>query len=116
MPTSRDTDPSASLSRLEADVLDFCRNRGWLADEDPKSLAISVAIEAAEIMEIFQWKRRSDSLTPQERQALSLECADVFWYLLRLCAAEGIDLAHALREKIEINTIRFAETSEVRGG
>lgn len=75
---------------------------------------MSVAIEAAEIMEVFQWKPRSDTLCQQERDALSLECADVLWYLLRLCASQDIDLAAALREKMQINETRFPEKTEER--
>lgn len=68
---------------------------------------MSVAVEAAGIMEVFQWKRPHDSLTAEEHEALALECADVFWYLLRLCAAQDVDLASALHKKIWINEARF---------
>lgn len=98
------------IADLQRDVLDFCRRRGWT--DECKSLAMSVAIEAAEIMEIFQWKAAGEPLRAPERDALALECADVLWYLLRLCAAQGIPLAEALRDKIRINEGRFPERAE----
>ena len=94
-----------ALKDLQRLVVDFSGARGW--NNDSKNLAASVAIEAAEVMELFQWKATGEPLSAEERQALALECADVCWYLLRLCAAQGIDLAAALRTKAEINARRF---------
>ena len=94
-----------ALGDLQRLVVDFSLARGW--NNDSKNLAASVAIEAAEVMEIFQWKATAEPLSAVERQALALECADVCWYLMRLCAAQGIDLAAALRAKAEINARRF---------
>lgn len=109
IPTAQHREPNANLLNLQEAVCDFCRRRGWTPDDDAKSLAMSIAIESAEIMEVFQWKRRNDPLTPREHEDLSLECADVLWYLLRLCAAQDIDLVASLRKKIQINQTRFPE-------
>lgn len=94
-----------TLQDLEQLVTTFSRRRGWI--NDPKNLAMSVAIEAAELMEIYQWKSTGEGLTESERTALALECADVLWYLLRLCKSESIDLAVALQQKHAINEERF---------
>lgn len=95
----------STLPELEQLVGAFTRHRGWT--NDSKNLAMSVAIEAAELMEIYQWKATSEALTESERAALALECADVLWYLLRLCESESIDLAAALKQKHTINETRF---------
>lgn len=101
------------ISELTRLVVTFSRQRAW--NHDSKNLAMSVAIEAAEIMELFQWTDTEEPLAASDRQALALECADVLWYLLRLCAEEGLDLAAALRAKMEINARRFPPDADADG-
>lgn len=101
-----------TVAVLQQAVVAFSRRRLW--DGDPKNLAMSIAVEAAEILEVYQWKATAAPLPAQERADVALECADVLWYLLRLCEAEGIDLAAALRSKLEINAGRFPAVSEGR--
>lgn len=106
----QEADTVAGLQRL---VVDFAHRRGW--QNDPKNLAMSVAVEAAELMEIYQWKSTGEGLSRAEKEALSLECADVFWYLMRLCEAEGIDLGQALQTKAAINETRFPPKASAGG-
>ena len=81
----------------------FVGSMGWYASDSPRpqtlrNLAISLNLEAAEVMEHFQWK---DQL--EDRQALSDELADVALYLLQLASLAGIDLEQAILHKLEVN-------------
>ena len=82
------------------------RSKGWY-DEDsnrpqtPRNLAISLSVEAAEILEHFQFREEA-----KDKVELAGELADVALYLLQLAAITGIDLEKAILEKIEINKTR----------
>ena len=84
----------------------FVRSKGWYEPDSkrpqtPRSLAISLSLEASEILEHFQW--REDS---QDREELAGELADVTLYLLQLASITGIDLEQAVLKKLEINASR----------
>jgi NTP pyrophosphatase (non-canonical NTP hydrolase) len=84
----------------------FVRAKGWYeADskrpQTPRSLAISLSLEAAEILEHFQWREQM-----QDREELAGELADVTLYLLQLASVSGIDLEQAVLKKLEINANR----------
>jgi NTP pyrophosphatase (non-canonical NTP hydrolase) len=91
------------LKELEARMHDFVRARGWYAPDSPKpqtarNLAISLALEAAEVLEHFQWRPAA-----RDRDELAGELADVALYLLQLASISGIDLEAAILEKLEQN-------------
>jgi dCTP diphosphatase len=106
-----------SDSRMSRDTLDnlrerlrvFAADRDWEQFHTPKNLAMSVAIEAAEIMEHFQW------LTPEQganldiaaKREVAYEIADVLLYLVRLADVMEIDMLAAAREKIELNALKY---------
>jgi len=84
----------------------FVRSKGWYAagtkrPQTPKNISISLALEAAEIMEHFQW--REDA---KDKDELASELADVTLYLLQLAAVTGIDLEQAVLKKLEVNQSR----------
>ncbi len=84
----------------------FVQSKGWYDADSPKpqtarNLAASLAIEAAEVLEHFQW--REETAVPAE---LAAELADVALYLLQLASVSGIDLERAILEKLEINQQR----------
>ncbi|MFJ8510148.1 nucleotide pyrophosphohydrolase [Streptomyces avermitilis] len=89
----------------------FARQRDWEQFHTPKNLAMALAGEAGELLELFQWLTPEQSSTlstqPDGAQALRQELADVFAYLLRLADVTGIDLEEALAEKIELNRHRY---------
>ena len=109
------TDRDVCVAELKKIVRDFCAARGWDTDERPgqsaKSLAMSVAIEAAELMEIFQWcsTEQADCIKddPKEFAHLQEELSDVLWYLLRIYTLFDIDVTTALRDKAEKNARRY---------
>lgn len=96
----------------------FAEAREWEQFHTPKSLAMSVAIEAAELMEPFQWLTTDEAKLlgddPGAREELGREIADVAIYLLRLADVLGIDIGDAITAKIDENAVRFP-VDEVRG-
>jgi NTP pyrophosphatase (non-canonical NTP hydrolase) len=94
------------IQQLTDKMHDLVRSKGWY-DQDskrpqtPRNLAISLALEAAEILEHFQF--REDL---RDKQELAGELADVALYLLQLASITEIDLEQAILEKIEINKKR----------
>jgi NTP pyrophosphatase (non-canonical NTP hydrolase) len=99
------------LTDLAATLRTFAEERDWEKFHTPKNLAVSVAIEAAEILELVQWRTDNEVIayfqTDEGRAALSDELADVLIYLLRLADVTGIDLRRAAEAKIEVNRQRF---------
>lgn len=94
------------IKRLTEEMHRFVRSKGWYADESkrpqtPRNLAISLALESAEILEHFQWRE-----DVKDKEALKSELADVALYLLQLASIEKIDLEKAILEKLEINQTR----------
>ncbi len=89
----------------------FLEQRNWIQFHSPKNLSMSIAIEAAELMELFQWltieESRQAVQMPEFRQALTGELADIFIYLLSLANISGIDLKQAFLEKMQLNEQRF---------
>jgi dCTP diphosphatase len=92
-----------------AKVLEFRDERDWQQFHDPKSLAASISIEAAELLELFQWmtaeEARRHALENQER--VSEEIADVAIYLIELADVAGIELATAIEAKLAKNAVKY---------
>jgi len=81
----------------------FVQSKGWYEPNSPRpqtarNLAISLSLEAAEVMEHFQWNEGFD-----DRERLSEELADVTLYLLQIASISGIDLEQAVLAKLEQN-------------
>lgn len=94
------------LRDLESKMHDFVRSKGWYdADspkpQTPKNLAASLAIEAAEVLEHFQWQENV-----KDKEALAGELADVALYLLQLASIAEIDLEKAILDKLALNQQR----------
>ncbi len=99
------------LDELTAEVRAFAVARDWLQFHTPKNLVMAIAGEAGELAAEFQWLTAEQStgevLNIEQLNAIRLEMADVFIYLLRLSDALQVDLAGAVREKLSINDERF---------
>ncbi len=105
------TDRTTTVGQLRCQVEDFVAQRDWHRFHTPKNLAMSLAIEAAELMEHFQW------LTPEESRAVRQdparlaevadELADVFCYTLALCNELNLDLSTALATKLAKNAQKY---------
>lgn len=94
------------LDALTRAMHDFVESKGWYSEDSPKqqtqrNLAISLVLEASEVLEHFQW---SDE--PSRPAELADELADVMLYLLQLASCSGIDLGRAVLTKLEKNRTR----------
>ena len=97
-----------SLYELQKMLDEFIAKRNWQNYHRPKNLAMSVAIEAAELMEHFQWcDRDAKDFSKEEKEEIAEEMADVLHYLLRLASVMDIDLYEASKKKIAKNHKRF---------
>ena len=94
----------------------FAAERDWEQFHSPKNLAMALAVEAAELLEHFQWltEEQSRALDPARRENVREEIADVFLYVLRLCDQLGIELLAAAEHKIQVNARRYP-AEKVRG-
>ena len=92
-------------------VNDFVAERAWEPFHDAKNLSASIAIEAAELMEHFQWLR-SDQLDSVGKDVQAMaevreELADITAYLLSFASKMGIDVSSALEEKMRKNAVKY---------
>jgi len=91
------------LAELTVAMHRFVEARGWYAPNSPKpqsprNLASSLMIEAAEVLELFQWSEEAP-----ETESLASELADVALYLLQLASLSEIDLERAILDKLDTN-------------
>lgn len=104
-------DQERTVAQLKEQVHDFTQSRKWGKAHSPKNLAMSVAIEAAELMEIFQWVESEDAWDYVKDEAifehLGEEMADVIIYCLSLANQLDIDVAHIIEDKIEKNGQKY---------
>lgn len=88
----------------------FSDDRDWGKYHTPKNLSMAMAVEVAELMEIFQWQEGIESyasLPESKKTAVAHEVADVFIYLLRFCSVTGIDPLIAVSEKLVLNDAKY---------
>jgi NTP pyrophosphatase (non-canonical NTP hydrolase) len=99
-----------TLTRL---MHEFVASKGWYDEESPRpqtsrNLAISLVLEAAEVLEHFQWGE-----TSPDNAALAAELADVLLYLMQIASINGIDLGQAVQDKLAINHGRTWDNPEL---
>lgn len=87
-------------------IKQFCKERDWQQFHDPKNLAISLQLEAAEVLELFQWTKDNQA-KPERSEKISDELADVFYWLIMLANYYDIDLNEALNQKMDQNEIKY---------
>jgi NTP pyrophosphatase (non-canonical NTP hydrolase) len=104
-------DGEERLDALKRRVQDFCLARDWDQFHGAKDLAIGVATEAAELLEIFRFQTQAQCAQlladPQAREAIGDELADVLFFILRFAARFDFDLSAALERKIEKNARKY---------
>jgi NTP pyrophosphatase (non-canonical NTP hydrolase) len=105
-----------SLQELKTLINDFVAERDWAQFHTPKNLAMAMIVEAAELVEQFQWDtpQESQRLSSEKREAVSHELADTFVYLLRIAEVLDIDLIEAANQKIDLNAKKYP-ADKVRG-
>jgi NTP pyrophosphatase (non-canonical NTP hydrolase) len=105
------TDADTTLADLRRHVTDFVTARDWQQFHTPKNLSAAIAIEAAELLELFQWQTDGQAATAMEdaaeRAVVADELADVLIYALSLANALEVDLSAAILNKLARNKHRF---------
>ncbi|WP_419998525.1 nucleotide pyrophosphohydrolase [Streptomyces boninensis] len=105
-----------TVADLQKRLVAFAEARDWGQYHTPKNLAAALSVEAAELVEIFQWLTPEQSARvmakPESAHRVTDEVADVLAYLLQFCTAVGVDPLAALAAKIERNEERFPVTGE----
>ena len=97
------------IEHLQARLKQFAVERDWEQFHAPKNLAMALIVEAAELVEHFQWlnEAQSESLPEDKLQEVAFELADIFIYSLRLSERLGIDLLETVEKKIAINEQKY---------
>ncbi len=105
-----------TLESLRNQLREFACARDWEQFHSPKNLAMALIVEAAELVEHFQWltEAQSRALSPEQREPVAQELADVFLYLVRLADRLDIDLMDAAQRKLVINAHKYP-ADKVRG-
>lgn len=87
----------------------FAKDRDWDQFHSPKNLAMALSVEAAEIVELFQWmtEEQSKNLSPEKIEKLKEEIGDVMIYLTKLADKFGINPIDAAKEKLKINEKKY---------
>jgi dCTP diphosphatase len=111
-------DNVTTLAELRRLVADFVDRRDWQQFHSPKNLSMSLAIEAAELMEHFQWisaeESRRTAQRPEKLTAVGEELADVLAYALAMANQLGVDLSEAVVAKLAKNERKYP-AEEYRG-
>lgn len=105
------SDKTTTIQKLRDEHKIFIKERNWHKYQDPKSIAVSISIEANELLELFQW----DSVESGAKKVLDLkwrekiegELADVFIYLIDFANETGIDLSKVFEKKMKSNREKF---------
>ena len=107
---------TADLDALRDRLRAFALARDWGQFHSPKNLACALSVEAAELLEHFQWMTEAQSRSPDDAQRAEManEAADVLLYLIQLADQLGIDLMAAAERKIALNAAKYPVES-VRG-
>jgi dCTP diphosphatase len=105
------SDQNTTIAALKERVKKFVDDRGWAKYHNPKDVAVSITIEAAELVEIFQWVKDSeqDKITQDsaKMQKLKDELADVMIYCVSLANVLDIDIGQAVFQKIAKNEGKY---------
>lgn len=99
----------SDIHALKLRLREFADSRDWNQFHSPKNLAMALSVEAAEIVEHFQWltEEQSMNLSPDKLEEVSSELADTFIYLVRLADKLDIDLLAAAQAKVELNGKKY---------
>ncbi|MDE2293947.1 MAG: nucleotide pyrophosphohydrolase [Gammaproteobacteria bacterium] len=97
------------IAALTVALRQFAKDRDWDPFHTPKNLASALIVEAGELLEHFQWLDRgaTEDLSARQREAVAMEIADVFLYLIRLADKLEVDLIGVARRKLELNALKY---------
>ncbi len=100
----------SELNELQKRVVDFRDARDWKQFHNPKDLALSLVLEAAEVLEHFQWKnpKEIDEYIKTNKSDISEELADTFYWILLIAHDLDIDLTQAFNKKMKKNDKKYS--------
>ncbi|MFA4820085.1 MAG: nucleotide pyrophosphohydrolase [Candidatus Aenigmatarchaeota archaeon] len=105
------SDKNTTIEELKIIVKKFCEKRDWDQYHGAKDLSIGIITESSELLEHFRFKNENESEalfnSPEKKQKISEEVADVLYFLLRLAQKYDIDLSNELKKKVEDNERRY---------
>ena len=109
MTTNRSPEAPDALLELRNALRQFAADRDWDQFHSPKNLATALTVEAAELLEHFQWLRDGSAaeLPPEKLGQVREELADVLLYLIRLADKLDVDLVAAAHDKLEVNARKY---------
>jgi len=88
------------------EILSFRDERNWQQFHNPKDLAISITLEASELLECFQWSKE-DLCVDAKKEAMADELADIFIYAISFADAIGVDINTIIKKKLEKNGKKY---------
>lgn len=99
----------SQLQSLTERIVAFRNERDWQQFHNAKDLALSLSLEAGEVLELFQWQNGAaiDAVVRERKAALADELADVLYYTLLMAHDAGIDMEQALLAKLERNAGKY---------
>ncbi|MEJ2745066.1 MAG: nucleotide pyrophosphohydrolase [bacterium] len=104
-------DSTTTIDKIKKKIARFVNEREWEPFHSPKNLSMSITIEAAELMELFQWmdveEARSKSALPDLRRQIEEEIADIAIYILSLCNTLKLDLSACIASKVKKNREKY---------
>ncbi len=104
-------DENTQISQIKDLVLSFCEVRNWRSGAKPRDVAISISLEASELLEHFQWdcdfSAETLKKTPIELSHITHELADIFIYGILFADRLDIDLTHAITKKLQLNEKKY---------
>ena len=100
---------SLDIAALQQRLRDFAAARDWDQFHSPKNLAMALAAESGELLELFQWltEAQSSQLSEEERTDVAVELADIQIYLVRIADALDVSLPEAVEEKLRENAQKY---------
>lgn len=104
------SDKNTSISILKEKVARFNRERDWKQFHSPKNLAISISVEAAELLELFQWTDKSLIETMNDKELMEKikeEIADISIYIFDLVNTLNLDISRAILDKLNQNAKKY---------
>ena len=95
-----------NLKKIKQKINKFVKDRDWEQFHSPKNLAMALSVEASELVEIFQWLKDSD-IKKVDKEKVSQELADIFFYLLRIAEKMNIDIEKSFYKKMIKNIKKY---------
>ena len=102
---------TSDIKKITKRIIDFRDARDWKQFHNPKDVALSLSLEAAEVLEHFQWKNGEElkEYTETHKEHIGEELADVFYWVLLMSNDLGIDITKAVEKKMDKNEAKYPE-------